>query len=92
MFRQIIENFDTSGNGTCEKCTGDNKNKPIVGLDIIEGIEKNGNKFDGGTILNPKTGEVYKCYLKLIEPNKLKIKAYSWLSVLGKTQYLKRKE
>jgi len=61
-------------------------------LDIIEGIQKNGNKFDDGTILNPKSGEVYKCYLKLVEPNKLKIRAYSWLTIMGKTQYLRRKE
>lgn len=89
---KIIENFDTSENSTCEKCTGDKKNQPIIGLDIIEGIQKNGNKFDDGTILNPKSGEVYKCYLKLVEPNKLKIRAYSWLTIMGKTQYLRRKE
>lgn len=77
-------------NGICTQCEDENKNKPILGLNILTGLEKDGEEWSGGTILDPRNGKVYKCYITLVKPNKLKIRGYIGLSIFGKTAYWKR--
>lgn len=77
-------------NPTCDNCQGQNKGKPIVGLDILTDLKKDKNEWSGGEILDPRNGKVYKCYIELIEPNKLKIRGYIGLSLFGKTVYWNR--
>ena len=36
-------------------------NPPIIGLDIIWDLKKDGNKYTGGKILDPQKGKVYGC-------------------------------
>ncbi|PKP28414.1 MAG: DUF2147 domain-containing protein [Bacteroidetes bacterium HGW-Bacteroidetes-18] len=74
-------------NKVCEKCRGDNKNKPLKGMVIINGLTKDGNEWNGGRILDPKTGNEYKCYLTLENPDKLKVRGYLGFALLGRTQY-----
>lgn len=71
----------------CDQCKGDKKNKPIKGMTIINGLTKNGNEWDGGKILDPKTGKEYKCTISLEGENKLKVRGYLGISLLGRTQY-----
>jgi len=49
----------------CDKCEGARKDKPIVGMTIIEGVSKNAGEpyWDGGTILDPNNGKTYKLRL-----------------------------
>ena len=44
----------------CNKCTGDLKNKPLIGMIILKDMKKTGNadkelgyEYTGGTILDP---------------------------------------
>ncbi|APZ47235.1 hypothetical protein BW723_13500 [Polaribacter reichenbachii] len=74
----------------CEKCDAPNKDKPILGLEILTGLEKNDKEWSGGEILDPRNGKVYKCYIKLVKPDKLKIRGYLGLSLFGKTKYWQR--
>ncbi|WP_439128248.1 DUF2147 domain-containing protein [Polaribacter sp.] len=77
-------------NALCVECEGENKNKPILGLNILSGLEKDDDEWSGGTILDPRNGKVYKCYIELIESNKLKIRGYIGVSLFGKTAYWTR--
>lgn len=65
-------------NRKCVKCTGDLKNKPIEGMVVLRGMEKNGDEFKGGVITDPKSGKNYKSKMWLDEdnPNKLKVRGY----------------
>ena len=90
-FGKIVKSFNLEKNALCENCKGINKNKPIIGLVVIENIKKDGNEFNGGTVLDPDNGETYKCYLKL-KNNKLEVRGYIGFSLLGRTQYWVRKE
>lgn len=90
-FGKIIEKFTGPENATCDKCEGAKKDTPIVGLVIIENITKEDDSFEGGTILDPESGDTYKCYLKLVNNNKLKVRGYLGVSLFGRTQYWKRK-
>lgn len=76
----------------CDKCTGKDKNVPILGLVLVGGLEQDGDEWSGGKILDPKSGKYYKCYLKLEEDNKLKLRGYIGVSILGRTEYWYRAE
>jgi uncharacterized protein (DUF2147 family) len=36
-------------------------NPSTLGLDIIWGLEKDGNEYNGGKVLDPEKGSVYRC-------------------------------
>lgn len=74
----------------CSKCEGADKNKPILGMIIINGLEKDDAEYNGGTILDPQNGKKYKCYITLESPDKLKLRGYIGLSIMGRTQYWTR--
>lgn len=77
-------------NKVCENCKGANKNKPLKGMMIINGLTKDGDEWNDAKILDPKTGKEYKCYITLEEPNKLKVRGYLGFALLGRTQYWHR--
>ena len=86
-----IKNPDRK-NAVCTECEGENKNKRILGLNILTGLEKNDNEWSGGEILDPRNGKVYKCYIELVKDNKLKLRGYIGVSLFGKTKYWYRAE
>lgn len=49
----------------CTECGGANKNKPILGMMIINNLLEKDGKLTGGTILDPKNGKVYKCNISI---------------------------
>jgi uncharacterized protein (DUF2147 family) len=71
----------------CENCSGDDKNKPILGMIIIKGLSKEGAEYTNGKILDPKNGKLYKCYITLETKDKLKVRGYIGISLFGRTQY-----
>ena len=71
----------------CDQCSGANKNKPVKGMVIINGLSKDDDQWEDGKILDPKNGKEYKCYLTLVEPNKLKVRGYIGFALIGRTQY-----
>lgn len=92
-YAKIIEITDADRqDAVCDKCTGKNKNKPILGMNILTGLKKDGEEWNGGKILDPKNGKKYKCFIKLEEANKLKIRGYIGFSLLGRTAYWFRKK
>jgi len=74
-------------NNKCDNCSGEDKGKPILGLVIIKGLQKDGDEYSGGKILDPKNGKVYKCTINLEGKDKLKVRGYLGISLLGRSQY-----
>lgn len=62
----------------CTDCEGERKNQLVLGMDILWDMEKDGNEWEDGTILDPKDGTTYNCKLWLDEddPNKLYVRGY----------------
>lgn len=77
-------------NAVCEECKGKNKNKPINGMVILNGLSKDKDEYSGGTILDPTSGKEYKCYITLENSDKLKVRGYVGFSLLGRSQYWHR--
>lgn len=69
----------------CTACKDDRKGKPILGLEIIRGLKQDGEEFTGGSITDPKTGKTYKCTITK-NGDKLNVRGYLGLSLLGRTQ------
>ena len=75
----------------CVNCKGENKNLAIKGMVIVEGLELNGKTWEEGTILDPKSGKTYSCYITFENDNTLKVRGYIGFSLLGRTQKWIRK-
>lgn len=72
---------------TCGKCRDDRKGQPILGLNIIRGMKRDGDRWDGGQILDPERGETYRCSMRLQEGgSKLVVRGYLGISLLGRSQ------
>ncbi|ASW76083.1 signal peptide protein [Chryseobacterium piperi] len=69
----------------CTSCKDDRKGKPILGMEIIRGLKKDGDEYTGGTITDPKTGKTYKCTITR-SGDQLNVRGYVGLSLLGRTQ------
>lgn len=92
-YAKIVEITDKNRqDAVCDKCSGSRKNSPILGMNILTGLSKDGDEWSGGKILDPKNGKVYKCYIKLENENKLKIRGYIGFSAFGRTAYWYRKK
>ncbi len=92
-FAKIIEiTNDAKKDDVCTECTGKNKDKPILGMEILTNLKKDGDEWSGGKILDPKNGKIYKCYIELEGPDKLKIRGYIGFSLIGRTKYWFRKK
>ena len=87
VFGKIIEIIDvTRRNKKCEKCEGIDKNKPVLGLVIIKGLTKDDSEYNGGKILDPESGNIYKCILKLSSKDKLEVRGYMGFALIGRSQ------
>ena len=87
-YAKIIKLINESDkNNRCTACKGKNKNKPILGMIVFNGLKQGGNEWNGGKILDPNNGKYYKCYISLANKNKLKIRGYVGISLLGRTDY-----
>jgi uncharacterized protein (DUF2147 family) len=76
-------------NPVCEKCEGEKKDKPIMGMEIMSGLTEKeaGAEWGGGEILDPNNGKTYKVRLRLKEEGKqLEVRGFIGFSLLGRSQ------
>jgi uncharacterized protein (DUF2147 family) len=90
IYGKIIQILNPSRkNAVCNHCAGENKDKRIVGMVIIDGLTKDDNVYEDGNILNPSNGKVYKCRLKLEEDADI-LQVRGYIAFFYKTQYWQR--
>lgn len=91
VFGKVVEILNPAKkNATCDKCEGTDKGKPIQGLVILKDLKKDGSEYNGGTILDPNKGKVYKALIALEGADKLKVRGYIGFSLMGRSQYWER--
>lgn len=75
----------------CVTCHGNDKNKPILGLEIIRNMICQQGSCHGGTITDPRDGKVYHATMHIANGGQLlKVRGYVGLPILGKTVIWKR--
>jgi uncharacterized protein (DUF2147 family) len=84
---KILHIYSQAGDtGVCTKCPGKFKGKRIEGLQFMWGLKDKGHGiWVGGHILDAKTGKIYNAKLK-VDGNKLYVRGYVGMSLLGRTQ------
>lgn len=91
VYGKIVEILlENRKNGKCTACKGEDNNKPILGLNIIKNMEKRGEYYKNGTIVDPKNGKTYRLRLSLDENNKNTLIVRGYLGFFYETQYWKR--
>jgi len=92
LYGNIEKVFDSARAGqNCIACTDDRKDKPLIGLNIIRGLKRDGDVWDGGTLIDPETGSVYKSSARLDDGGrKLVLRGYIGISLLGRSQTWQR--
>ncbi len=67
------------------------KSQPVLGMVFLKGFEYDeDNKWDDGTIYDPKSGKTYSSYMKMINQNQIEVKGYIGISVIGRSQIWNR--
>lgn len=88
LYGKVIEILDEEHKKSlCSKCSGNDKDKPILGITVIKGLKKEGQEYNSGVILDPKNGKLYKCYITLESNDKLKVRGYIGFALFGRSQY-----
>lgn len=85
---RLERTFDPSDKDkVCTECDDDRQGKPLLGLEIMRGLRKQGDEYTGGTILDPETGSIYSVMIKVTgNGDKLLVRGYMGISLLGRTQ------
>ena len=64
----------------CDKCTDERKDKPVLGMVIVRNAKQSADDneiWDGGDILDPNNGKVYRLRLKPLDGGKvLQVRGY----------------
>ena len=97
VFSGTIEKLldpDSKLDAVCDKCTDDRKDKPVLGMTILRGLkESEGDAavFEGGTIVDPNNGKVYRTRLKPVDGGK-KLEMRGYIGPFYRTQVWLRVE
>jgi uncharacterized protein (DUF2147 family) len=80
VYGKIIKLFRKPGEDPdpiCDDCDPDDPRykKKIIGMEIISNMVRSGDEYDGGEILDPENGRVYRCKV-WIENKDLKVRGY----------------
>ncbi|MFY7989404.1 MAG: DUF2147 domain-containing protein [Fluviicola sp.] len=89
LYGKIVYLYPREGredNPKCTKCTGDRKNQPLIGLQIVRGLEWDGSEWEDGTICDPENGKIYTCSIWLDEENKDRLHVRGYVGPFFRTQ------
>jgi uncharacterized protein (DUF2147 family) len=74
----------------CKDCSDERKDQPILGMTLIRNVkpsEGEKGQWDGGDILDPNNGKVYRVRLRPIDGGaRLDVRGYIGTPMLGRTQ------
>lgn len=71
----------------CDLCPGEQRGRPLKGLEILWGFRREGDRWTGGHILDPESGDTYRARMTLAKDGtRLEVCGYVGLPLLGRTQ------
>jgi uncharacterized protein (DUF2147 family) len=82
-YGKVIKLLKDPADKKCTACTGDLKNKPIVGMLIVTKMKPDGDELGDGKIMDPANGKYYYCSMALDEDDKNKLEVRGSLDSWG---------
>jgi uncharacterized protein (DUF2147 family) len=69
------------------------RERPIIGLVFMSGFtRKSDSRWENGSVYDPKSGNTYSSNLELDGPEKIKVRGFIGISLIGRTDVWTRKE
>jgi uncharacterized protein (DUF2147 family) len=92
LFGRIERSFTPGAeHRVCVVCTDERKDQPILGLLIIRNMKASDGEYNGGDILDPENGSVYRCKFHVDDSGtRLILRGFIGISLLGRTQTWQR--
>lgn len=82
----------TAQGAKCDKCTDERKDRPVLGMTILRNVKRAGDDiWEGGEILDPDNGKVYRVRLKPLDGGK-KLEVRGYLGPFYRNQQWQRVE
>jgi uncharacterized protein (DUF2147 family) len=90
MFGRVVKLLPRPGrppDPVCQFCGGDHKDQPILGMQVIWDMRKEGHEWVQGKILDPESGKIYSSKMWLENDGKiLVVRGFIGFSLLGRSQ------
>jgi uncharacterized protein (DUF2147 family) len=78
-------------NARCTRCTDERHNQRIIGLVLLRHLRPENGEYVGGDILDPNTGHIYGCTLRLTDGGrKLIMRGFLGISLFGRSETWRR--
>jgi uncharacterized protein (DUF2147 family) len=75
----------------CSKCTGERKDKKVLGMNFLWDFKAHGSSWTEGKILDPESGKIYSAKIWLEDANTLQVRGYAGpLNLFYRTQTWRR--
>ncbi len=74
-----------SPDSVCNKCPGVLKGQRIMGMIVIRNFHPEGDDWVGGTVVDPENGKEYKGKMWAIGSDKLGMRGFVGISLIGRT-------